>query len=135
LEIYNIEKISRKTPKRNYIRVQPKEDIIVHLQTKEDSFATIMYDISIKGCALIHTKKLPINVDDIIKISFILDNENYFEFNAELKSISKLNHNLYRYHFYFEPSIQEEKKLENFIKKREKEIIKELQEYMKKETI
>jgi hypothetical protein len=135
LELYNIEKINRKTPKRNYIRVQPKEDITVAVTKQNEKFETVMYDISIKGCALLSDKKLPLEVGDYVKLSFILDPDDFFFFNfeAELKSITKLNDDSYRYHFYFEPNPKEEAALERYITKREKEIIKELQTFLKKE--
>ncbi|WP_457561024.1 PilZ domain-containing protein [Caminibacter sp.] len=137
LELYNIEKINRKTPKRNYIRVQPNEEITVAIQKQNEKVETTLYDISLKGCALISDKKIPVEIGDFVKLSFILDPDDFFFFNleAELKSISKLANNSYRYHFYFEPNPKEEKALERYITKREKEIIKELQVFMRKELL
>jgi hypothetical protein len=134
LELFNIEKVTRKTPKRNYIRVQPKEDIIATIKTQNGAYETIIYDISLKGCALLSNKKIPIEIGDFVKLSFTL-NENTFNLEAELKSITKLNKNSYRYHFYFEPNPKEETLIEKYITTREKEIVKELQIFLKKEII
>jgi hypothetical protein len=135
LELYNIEKINRKTSKRNYVRVQPHEDIVVTVTKNSQSFETKMYDISLRGTALISLSKLPLEVGDIVNISFVLDFDNiyYFNLQSEIKSISKLNNATYRYHLYFEPNSKDEKVLERYITKREKEIIKELQIFLKKE--
>ncbi len=135
LELYNIEKVNRKAAKRNYIRVQPHKDIIVNITKNSQNFETKMYDISLRGTALISPNKLPLEVGDIVNISFILDIEKpyYFNLQAELKSISKLNNATFRYHFYFEPNPKDEKILEKYITQREKEIIKELQIFLKKE--
>jgi len=135
LELTNIEKINRKTPKRNYIRVQPNKKIEVLIKKGDKKFVTEMYDVSLKGTAVYSAKKLPLDIGDIVTAEFALEFEDfyYFTLQAELKSISKLNDATYRYHFYFEPNPKEEKILEKFITKREKEIIKELQIYLKKE--
>ncbi len=135
LKLYNIEKINRKTPKRNYIRVQPDEDITVKINYKNQDFNALMYDISLKGTALIVRKKLPCEINDVVKLSFILDTKDFYFFNldAEVKSITKLTDTLYRYHFYFEPGTKEENALEKYITKREKEIVKELQKFLQKE--
>ncbi len=135
LELINIEKINRKTPKRNYIRVQPHKKIEVLVKKGDKKFITEMYDISLKGTAVYSSEKLPLEIGDLVTIEFELEFEDfyYFTLQAELKSISKLNDTTYRYHFYFEPNPKEEKILEKYITKREKEIIKELQIYLKKE--
>jgi hypothetical protein len=139
LELSNIEKINRKTPKRNYIRVQPHKKTEVILKKDDKKYITEMYDISLKGSAVYSDKKLPFEIGDFIILEFYLEfDENstyFFSLQGELKSISKLNEQTYRYHFYFEPNPQEEKILEKYIIKREKEIIKELQIYLKKELI
>jgi hypothetical protein len=135
LELINIEKINRKTPKRNYIRVQPHTKIDVIIKKGNEKFLTEMYDISLKGTAVYSSEKLPLEIGDFVEIEFELEFEDfyYFSLQGELKSISKLNDITYRYHFYFEPNPKEEKVLEKYITKREKEIIKELQIYLKKE--
>jgi hypothetical protein len=135
LELYNIEKVNRKAPKRNFIRVQPKEEIIVTLTKNNKAFKTKMYDISIKGTAVTSEEKLPLQIGDILTIQFLLESPEvmFFTLQGELKSITKLSSEYYRYHFYFEPNPKEEKMLEKYITKREKEIIRELQIYLKRE--
>ncbi|EDM24504.1 PilZ domain-containing protein [Caminibacter mediatlanticus TB-2] len=136
LELVNIEKVKRAYPKRNYIRVEPKYDIEVKILKNKKLEIGKMYDLSLKGISVLFNKKLDFEIGDILKIKFNLEieYEDYsFTFDAELKSITKLNENNYRYHFYFEPNIQEEKILEKYIIKREKEIITELQTFLQQE--
>ncbi len=136
LELINIEKIKRAYPKRNFIRVQPNRDIEAKLLKNNTLEIGTIYDLSIKGVSIIFDKKLNLEIGDYVKIKFNLDIDNEeqsFKFEAELKSITKLNENTYRYHFYFEPTPQEENLLEKYIIKREKEIINELQNFLQKE--
>jgi hypothetical protein len=134
LELHSIEKINRKSPKRNYIRVQPKEEIIVTLTKNEKAHKTKMFDLSLKGCAVISENKIPLEIGDILTIQFLLENPQitFVTLHGELKSITKLNNGTYKYHFYFEPNPKEEKILEKYITQREKEIIRELQIFLKK---
>ncbi|WP_457562168.1 PilZ domain-containing protein [Caminibacter pacificus] len=132
LKLTNIEKIQRNTPKRNYIRVQPSTDINVKIKKHKDIFTTKMYDISLKGMAVISDEKT-VDIGDFVKLEFILEGY-FFEMTAEVRSITKLNDS-FRFHFYFEPTPSQERILEKYITKREKEIIKELHKYLKAEFI
>jgi len=132
LKLTNIEKIKRNTPKRNFIRVTPESDVEVKIKKQNDIFVTKMYDISLKGMAVIANDKI-LEVGDIIKLEFVL-NSYFYDLTGEVRSITKTN-NSYRFHFYFEPSPSQERMLEKYIIKREKEIIKELHKYLKKEFI
>jgi len=132
LKLTNIEKIKRNTPKRNYIRVQPSEKVEVKVYKKEDSCTAHIYDISIKGVAL-NCESKELEVGDIVKLEFVL-NHYKFKLDAEVRSVTKLPDG-YRFHFYFEPSPTQERMLEKYVIKREKEIIKELHKYLDKEFI
>jgi len=138
LELINIEKVNRAYPKRNFIRVQPEKEIAATIIKNDIKETGKIYDLSIKGLSIIINKKIELDIGDFAKIKFNLTikYEDYsFIFNAELKSITKLNEQNFRYHFYFEPTIQEEKLLEKYITKREKDIIKELQNFLQKEIM
>jgi hypothetical protein len=132
----NIEKIKRSTPKRNFIRVQPKEDVSVILHYKDTSYKTKLYDISIRGICVI-APKIEITPGKLINICFKIKDFNYFKIDtiAELKSITKINEEQFRYHLYFELPPKEENILEKCITKREKEIIKELNEFLMKDYV
>lgn len=132
LKLTNIEKIKRHTPKRNFIRVTPEKEIEVKIKKQNEIFYTKMYDVSLKGMAVTADDKI-LEVGDIIKLEFVL-NSYFFEMTAEVRSITKTD-NGYRFHFYFEPNPNQERMLEKYIIKREKEIIKELHKYLKKEFI
>jgi len=131
LTLTNLEKIKRNTIKRNYIRVQPKEEIKATITYNNKSFEGIIYDLSIKGISII-AKKISIEINKYITISFslFLEEEYTFTLMAQLRSISSYNNKI-RYHVYFEPNPKEELLLEKYIKNREKEIIKELMFYLK----
>ena len=131
LRLTNIEKIQRNTPKRNYIRVQPEEKIEVNIKKHNEEFKTFLYDISLKGMAVISYDKI-LEIGDLIQVNFFLNNY-FFEMTAEVRSVTKLNN--YRFHLYFEPTPSQERTLERYITKREKEIIKELHKYLKGEFI
>jgi len=132
----DIEKVDRRSLKRNYLRVQPKEKIEAYMIVNDKKIKGEIFDISIRGISIISNSiDLKINDNIIIEFSLIHKTKKYnFSFISELKSISEYSEK-YRYHFYFKPSIKEEKELEKFIKYREKEIINELMYYMKKEFI
>jgi len=132
LKLSNIEKIQRNTPKRNFIRVQPSQDVEVIIKKHNNSYKTKLYDISLKGMAVIGLDKI-VDVGDIINVEFTLENY-FFDLTAEVRSISKTD-DLFRFHLYFEPNSSQERVLEKYITKREKEIIKELHKYLKKEFI
>ena len=132
LTLTNIEKIDRSIAKRNYIRVQPKNKTKSKIEYKNKEYEGNIYDLSIKGISII-SKKIPIDLNDNVLISFTLTTQNencYFEFSSDLRSISTYSKNLLRYHFYFEPTAKEESDLEKYIKYREKEIVKELIVYL-----
>jgi len=132
ITLSEIQKINRSALKRNYLRVQPKEDITAKIFYKDKTIEGTIFDISIKGISIL-APKIDLHINDNVIVEFEINN-NKFSFLSELKSLSEFN-DLYRYHFYFEPTIQEENELEKYIKKREKEIVKELMFYMKKEFI
>ena len=138
LIISDIQQIDRSITKRNYIRVQPKNEIKALIQWNENEYEGIIYDLSIKGISII-SKKFPIDLNDKTTISFTLpiENNKTFSFHlfCDLRSISSYSDNLLRYHFYFEPTPLEENELEKYIKNREKEIVKELLIHLKKEFI
>jgi len=132
LTLINLEKVKRSIAKRNYLRVQPKEDIKALIINENKSYEGIIYDISIKGISIISIK-LPLEINQYSNIEFSLPiKKDTFKFSlmAQLRSISSYN-NKVRYHFYFEPTKKEETLLEKYIKLREKEIIKELMFYLK----
>jgi len=132
ITLAEIQKINRSALKRNYLRVQPKEEIKAKIIYKDIQIEGTIFDISIKGTSIVASKtNLQINENVILEFTI---NNYHFSFLSELKSISQFN-NLYRYHFYFEPNLKEEIELEKYITKREKEIVKELMFYMKKEFI
>ena len=136
LVLSDIKEIKRTSLKRNYIRVQPKETINATISVNKSYSATI-YDISLKGISIITKNSIPIQIGETALIEFNLEINGkieHFAFSSELRSISKYNKK-YRYHFYFEPSLTEENRLEKYITKREKEIISELNEYLNKEFI
>ena len=136
LILSDIKEIKRNALKRNYIRVQPKEDIKAIISINNHNFYEKIYDLSVKGVSIISEESLPININDIVNVKFKLftTKETIFNFSAELRSISKYD-NFYRYHFYFEPTPAEEVELERYITRREKEIIFELTEYLNNEFI
>ncbi len=131
LKLTDIKEISREALKRNYIRVQPKEEIYAFINSK---YKGKIYDISIKGICILTDANLPIHINEMANIEFELPTNDKFNFISELRSISHYD-NFYRYHFYFEPTPAQEEKLEKYIKKREKEIINELLIYLNKEFI
>jgi len=131
LTIGKLENVKRSVVKRNYLRVQPKTEITAIINYKEQIFKGIIYDLSIKGISII-SDKLPININDYVKIEFHLFTKAQYKFSfiAQLRSISSYNNKL-KYHLYFETDTKEEILLEKYIKKREKEIINELMIYLK----
>jgi len=131
LTLTNLEKVKRGVTKRNYIRVQPKEEIKASIIYNDQIFEGKIYDLSIKGISII-SDKMPIEINNYLKIEFHLFAKAQYKFSfvAQLRSISSYNNKI-RYHVYFEPNSKEEILLEKYIKKREKEIIKELMFYLK----
>ncbi len=137
LTLTNIQKVDRSITKRNYIRVQPKDEIKAKIEYKDKIYEGNIYDLSIKGISII-SKKIPMDINDNALISFTLkskDEKCDFNFYSSLRSISTYSDNLLKYHFYFEPIPKEESNLEKYIKQREKEIVKELIFYLNKEFI
>jgi hypothetical protein len=127
ITLTNIQKIQRDIPKRKYIRVQPEKEIEANIIQKNRNIPAKIYDISIKGMALL-TKKNHFTISENIEIIFNLELEKKYLFDiiGEIRSIIKIENNLYRYHIYFEANPKEEKILERYVVKREKEIIEEL---------
>jgi len=133
LTLTNLEKVKRSIVKRNYLRVQPKEEIKVFIidDNSSKTYEGYIYDISIKGVSVV-SKKLPLEINQYVRLNFSLTvkEEYLFSLMAQLRSISSYKDKV-RYHFYFEPNKKEEILLEKYIKKREKEIIRELMFYLK----
>ena len=129
----NISNIKRDKIKRNFIRVQPKEKIIVQIQYKDIKFHGEIYDLSLRGLAVI-SKPLDIAISEkvLIELNFDYGGNIDIKTKAELVSITKLNENQYKYHFYFVLSHKDEISLEKYICHREQEIINELNQYIKK---
>jgi c-di-GMP-binding flagellar brake protein YcgR len=132
----NIEKVQRNAPKRNFIRVQPKQKIEVLLKTQNVKLKTVLYDISLKGLCVLG-KLSSFKVSDIVTVEFVLKLEKPYLINTqgEIKSITKLDKNTFRYHIYFELPTHYEYVLSKYITQREKEIVKELNDYISKEFI
>jgi len=131
LTLTNLEKVKRSIVKRNYLRVQPKEEIKAFITYENQKFEGTIYDLSIKGISLI-SEKLPIEINSYVNINFslLIKTEYRFSLMAQIRSISSHNDKI-RYHLYFEPNKKEETLLEKYIKRREKEIIRELMFYLK----
>ena len=129
----NISNIKRDKIKRNFIRVQPKEKILVTIKYKNTNFTGEIYDLSLRGLAVISK---PLNISISEKVSIELNLKYTKEINlkvvAEVVSITKLNDNQYKYHFYFVLQPKDEISLEKYICHREQEIINELNQYIKK---
>jgi len=132
----NIEKIQRNAPKRSFIRVQPKENIEVILKTKAEKITTELYDISLRGLCVLGNYS-NIKISEIVNLEFIIQLEKPYLISTqgEIKSITKLDSNTFRYHIHFELPTHYEFILSKYITKREKEIIKELNAYISKEFI
>ena len=128
----NISDIKRDKIKRNFIRVQPKDEILTDIKYKNNNFNGQIYDLSLRGLAVI-SKPLNIGISDkvTLKINFkYIENINITT-QAELVSITKLDEEKYKYHFYFILQQKDEITLEKYICYREKEIINELNQYIK----
>jgi hypothetical protein len=135
--LYNFVSTKRENIKRNYIRVQPKDNVKVIMKNQKYSHIGIIYDISLKGVAVINKKDDNIKVSDIFNLKFDLEVNNIsfsLDIFAKLVSITKIDNdnNNYNYHFSFDLSRKEEIMLEKYIAFREKEIINELNTYLKK---
>jgi len=132
----NIEKVQRNAPKRGFIRVQPKEKIEVLIKNGDVKLETELYDISLRGICVLG-RKSKLKVSDIVTIEFILKYDRPYLINAqgEIKSITKLDKEMYRYHIHFELPTHYEYILSKYITKREKEIVKELNAYISREFV
>jgi c-di-GMP-binding flagellar brake protein YcgR len=130
ITLTNIKKIQRELPKRKHIRVHPKEDIYVNIISEKNNIKAKLYDISIQGMALILDNtyfEISENVEAIFTIE--VDNKKYnLHLIGEVRSITKIENKIYKYHIYFNPNPKDEKILEKYIVNREKEIINELKE-------
>jgi len=138
LILSHIEKKQRNAPKRNYIRVQPKEDIEVKIKKDKEVITAKMYDLSLKGMCIISNKKLDLEIGDVISLEFFVyynHTPQLIKAEGEIKSITKINEETYKYHMQFETEPHYELILEKYITQREKEIIKELNNYIQKEFI
>jgi len=130
----NISNIKRESIKRNFIRIQPEQKITTQIYYKNITFEGEVYDLSLRGLAVI-SKPLKISVSDKVELSlkfkYSLDKIDITT-QAELVSITKLDKNRYKYHFYFVLHPKDEISLEKYICHREQEIINELNQYIKK---
>ena len=132
--LYHFVSTKRSNIKRNYIRVQPLQTVNVNMFYRNSLYNGTIYDISLRGVAIIAKPIKDVNVSDKFEIELkIAFNKQLIDLNinAELVSITKINNQQNKYHFSFELSLQEETQLEKYIVYREKEIIKELNEYIK----
>jgi c-di-GMP-binding flagellar brake protein YcgR len=130
LTITNIKKIQRNLPKRKYIRVQPKEEIEVTIIGETNNIKAKLFDISLQGMAIILNNNY-FEISERVETMFTLEIENkkyLLDIFGEIRSITKIDENTYKYHIYFEPNPKDEKILEKYIVNREKEIINELKE-------
>ncbi len=134
----HIEKKQRNAPKRNYIRVQPKEEVDVTIKKENETINAKLYDLSLKGMCVIANQKLNLEISDSINLEFSIHHNNKYQnikAEGEIKSITKINEDTYKYHIQFETGPHYELILERYITQREKEIIKELNNYIQKEFI
>jgi len=131
--LYNFNSIKRNNIKRNYIRVQPRKKVLINLEYKNSVFNGEVYDISLRGIAII-SKPIKIDISDKVKLDLEFNCANTIvdiKTPAELISITKIDDSTYKYHFYFELQLKDEQTLEKYISNREKEIISELNQYIK----
>jgi hypothetical protein len=77
------------------------------------------------------------NISEQVESIFEIETDKKYllEIIGEIKSITKLNDNLYKYHIFFKPNSKDEKILEKYIVKREKEIINELNKLIETQFI
>jgi len=132
--LYNFISTKRENIKRNYIRVQPLNMVNVNMFYKNNLYNGTIYDISLKGVAILSKPIKDANISDKFELEIkIFFNNQLVDLtvDAELVSISKISQMQYKYHFYFGLSLKEESMLEKYIVYREKEIIKELNDYIK----
>jgi len=132
----NLSDIKRDKIKRNFIRVQPKEEINVHIKYKNMEFNGQIYDLSLRGLAVI-SNPLDIAISDKVTIylKFKYTEPIKITTKAELVSITKIDKKQYKYHFYFVLPLKDEISLEKYICYREKEIINELNQYIQHSLI
>jgi hypothetical protein len=64
-----------------------------------------------------------------------IDKKYLLDLVGEIRSITKIDKNIYKYHIFFEPGPKEEKILEKYVINREKEIINELKEMIENQFI
>ncbi|GAX87216.1 conserved hypothetical protein [Lebetimonas natsushimae] len=136
ITLTNIKKIQRNLPKRKHIRVQPKEEIDVTIISETNNIRAKLYDISFQGMALMLNNNY-FEISEKVETIFTLkiDKKYLFDIIGEIRSITKINQNLYKYHIYFKANPKDEKILEKYIVKREKEIINELNELIENQFI
>jgi c-di-GMP-binding flagellar brake protein YcgR len=129
ITLTNIKKIQRDLPKRKHIRVQPKEEIEVTIISEKNNIQAKLYDISLQGMAIILDKNY-FEISEKVETMFTLelDKKYLLDIIGEIRSVTKIDENIYKYHIYFEPNPKDEKILEKYIVTREKEIINELRE-------
>jgi len=132
--LFNFVSTKRSNIKRNYIRVQPATKININMFYNHNLYNGTIYDISLKGVAVIAKTIKNAKVSDKFELEIeIAYNRQilFLNIHAELVSITKLNELQCKYHFHFNLPKKEEAQLEKYIVYREKEIIKELNEHIK----
>jgi c-di-GMP-binding flagellar brake protein YcgR len=129
ITLTNIKKIQRDLPKRKQIRVQPKEEIEVTIIGETNNIKSKLFDISLQGMAIILDNNY-FEISEKVETMFTLelDKKYLLDIIGEIRSVTKIDENIYKYHIYFEPNPKDEKILEKYIVNREKEIINELRE-------
>lgn len=134
--VTNIKKIQRDLPKRKHIRVQPNEEIEVIIIGETNNIKAKLFDISLQGMAIILDNNY-FEISEKVETMFTLeiDKKYIMDIIGEIKSITKIDENIYKYHIYFKPNQKDEKILEKYIIKREKEIISELKRLIKDQFI
>ncbi len=131
--LYNFNSIKRNDIKRNYIRVQPRKKVLAILEYKNSIFNGEVYDISLKGIAVV-SKPVKIDISDKVELDLEFNCANTIvdiNIMAELISVTKIDDSIYKYHFYFDLKTKDETILERYISNREKEIVNELNQYIK----
>lgn len=136
ITLTNIKKIQRDLPKRKHIRVQPKEEIEVIIIGETNNIKSKLFDISLQGMAIILDNNY-FEISEKVEAMFTLkiDKKYLLDIIGEIRSITKIDENIYKYHIYFEPNTKDEKILEKYIVNREKEIINELKEMIENQFI
>ncbi|NPA41548.1 MAG: PilZ domain-containing protein [Aquificae bacterium] len=112
--------------KRKYIRVVPEKTIKVHVSKGSSSLEGIIADLCIRGVGVYLKDASSLRVGDKVKVSFTLP-KGEVEVIGEVKHITP-HENLYRVGIYFEPSLQMEEVISDFVVARQMEILREIKD-------